>query len=278
MRMNRKLVSKISINTFATLLAVIWWVAIVWMIVVSILPAGSPVTRFTYWFTGNHTLDNFRHVLNSPQANIGRWFMNSIIVSVISTAGTLIFGTLAAFAFSRIHFPGKNLWFWLIVISIMIPTEATLIPLFVLIRDMDLLNTYASLILPRIPSAFGLIILKQFIDALPNDLFEAAKMDGAGWSRILWSITVPLCKPAIASLGIFVFLGAWNDFTWPFISITDPNMMTLPVGLPFFDSQFTADMAFPMAANTLAAVPALVAFFLFQKYIIKGITFSGMKL
>jgi len=268
----------IALTIFASILAVSWWICIVWMFVIAFKPDVANVTNIVNWFTPPFTLGNFDFVLNNPQANVGLWLTNSVIVSVITTLGTLTLAMLAAFAFSRIRFPLKNLWFWLIVASIMLPTEATLVPLFILMRDLDLLNTYASLILPAIPSALALVILKQFIDALPSELFDAANIDGAGWFRIFTSIVMPLCRPAIAAVGIFVFLGSWNNFTWPFISITDPNVMTLPVGLPFFNSQFTASMGYSMAANAIAAFPVLIVFFILQKYIIKGITFSGMKL
>jgi multiple sugar transport system permease protein len=264
-------------NILAFALAIVWWVPVIWMIVISFKPARSNIVSIANWFTPPFTLDNYKYVLVSSQANIGMWFLNSLIVAFLTTAGALILCTLAAFAFSRIQFFGKTFWFWIIMASLMIPGEATLIPLYILIRDLKLLNTYASLVLPCLSSAFALIVMKQFIDALPNELFEAAKIDGAQWSRILWSIVVPLCKPALASLGILMFLGSWNNFLWPFISITDPNLMTLPVGLPFFRSQFNADMAYPMAANSLASIPALIAFFILQKWIIKGITFTGMK-
>lgn len=263
---------------FTSALAISWWVCIVWMFVIAFKPATASVTHISSWFTPPFTLDNFQFVLNNPQADVGRWLMNSVIVSVVTTAVTLVLATLAAFAFSRIRFPLKGFWFWLIVASLMLPTEATLIPLFILMRDLGLLNTYASLILPVVPSAFALIVLKQFIDALPAELFDAANIDGAGWLRVFIAIVIPLCKPAVAAVGIFVFLGSWNNFTWPFISITDPSIMTLPVGLPFFNSQFTASMGYTMAANAIAAFPVLIVFFMLQKYIIRGITFSGMKL
>jgi multiple sugar transport system permease protein len=275
---NPKIRRALPSNIIAFILSIAWWVPVVWMIVISFKPARTNVVSIADWISPPFTLDNYIYVLNNDQANIGLWFFNSLLVALVATAGTLILGTLAAFAFSRIRFFGKTFWFWIIMASLMIPGETTLIPLYVLMRDLKLLNTYASLILPGLSSAFTLIVMKQFIDALPNELFEAARIDGARWGRMLWSIVLPLCKPALASLGIFIFLGSWNNFLWPYISITDPKLMTLPVGLPFFRSQYNADMAYPMAANSLASIPALVAFFIFQKRIIKGITFSGMKI
>ncbi len=278
MKFSTKLKRALPVNLFTILLSTLWWLPVLWMVAIAFKPAHFKLESILQWITPPFTLDNFDYVINNRQANIGRWFLNSTIISLVTTAGTLFLCTLAAFAFSKIKFFGRTFWFWIIMASIMVPAEAALIPLYVLFRNLKMLNTYASLILPGLASAYGLIILKQFIDALPSDLFEAAKIDGCGWGRMLLNITIPLCKPAIASLGIFVFLGSWNNFLWPYISITDPALMTLPVGLPFFRSQFNADMAYPMAANSLASIPALVAFFLLQKYIIKGITFSGMKL
>jgi len=269
--------NKYIINISIFLLSLVWWVPIIWMIVVSFKPKSSNTVDVTQWFIPPFTLDNYKYVLSNSQAAVHLWLLNSLIIAVISTIIILILCSFTAFAFSRINFFGKSFFFWFIMASLMIPGETILIPLYIQFRDLNILNTYTSLILPGIASPFGVIILKQFFDGLPQDLFDAAKIDGCGWITTMMKIALPLSKSSLSALGIFVFLGSWNNFLWPYITITEPKLMTVPVGLPFFKSQYNDDMAYPMAAGALAAIPMLVAFFMLQKHIIKGITFSGIK-
>lgn len=268
---------KLIINTIALLLLLLFLIPILWMLLMAVKPDTTSAANLFDWFKPPYTWDNFLSVFQSKNADVELWIFNSFIVAACSTLGTLFLCTLAAFSFSRMRFPGKNIWFWLIMAGLMVPREATLIPLYLLFRDMDLLNTYFSLIAPTLAAPFGLIILKQFFDGLPEEIFEAAKIDGCGWIRTLFTIAVPLCRPAMASLGIFVFLQAWNDFLWPFISVTDPSMMTIPIGLPVFKSQYMTSQALPMAASAITSIPIILVFFMFQKYIVKGIAFTGGK-
>ena len=259
------------------LISLLWWVPIIWMVGIAFKPRSINTSSLIQTLKPPYILDNFEYVLNNSQANIMQWLLNSLVVAAITTGVMILVVSIAAFAFARIPFKFKSFWFWLIMASIMIPGEATLIPIYGLFRNLKLLNTYASLILPGIASAFSLLILKQFFERLPNDLFEAARIDGCGWVRMLLQIAMPLSAASVSAIGIFAFLGSWNSFLWPFISITEPNIMTVPVGLPFFRSQYNSDMGYPMAANAIASIPILVAFFCFQKYIIKGIAFTGIK-
>lgn len=274
--MNIKL-TKWTIHIIAVVLAMIWWLPVVWTIIVSIKPAGSNVVDITQWLIPPFTWENFNYVFNNPQADIFRWMINSFVVSTISTALVVILSLLAAYAFSRFKFPGRYMWFWVIMAGLMVPGESLLIPTFIFFKDLGLINTYTSLILPAIESSFGVILLKQFIDGLPSDLFDAAKIDGCTSFGILANVVVPLTKGVIASLIIFTFLGRWNDFLWPFISITDSDIMTLPVGIVFFKSQSISEMAYPMTVSVVASLPVLLIFFIFQKAIAKGIAFTGIK-
>lgn len=262
---------------FVTLFSLLWWVPIVWMIGIAFKPQGTNSSNLIKTLLPPYVTTNFDYVFNNGQADIMRWLLNSLIVAAISTALMLLVVTLAAFAFARIPFKFKSFWFWLLMASLMIPGEATLIPKYVLFRDLQLLNTHASLILPSLASVFALLLLKQFFERLPNELFEAARIDGCGWGRMFATIAMPLSLASVSAIAIFAFLGSWNDFLWPYISITEPRNMTVPIGLPFFRAQFNSDMGYPMAANSVASIPILVAFFCFQKYIIKGIAFTGIK-
>ncbi|MEW4368866.1 carbohydrate ABC transporter permease [Paenibacillus kandeliae] len=255
----------------AVLLALFFLLPIVWMLVLSLTPEGQDL------FSGNvqFSFANYEKVLS--QAPIFGWMGNSLIVSVITTTLVLLFSSLAAYAFSRISFPGSKWLFLLFLSGMMIPGEATLIPLYLFMRDLGLLGTRTSLILPAIAGPMGIFIMKQFFDGLPKDLEEAARMDGAGFFKIWYRIFLPLSRPALAALGIFTFIGSWNDYVWPLISISDKAFMTITLGLPMFQSSYVQQYALPMTANALAAIPVLIVFLLFQKQIIKGIAFTGGK-
>jgi len=269
----------IAVNVIAVILALLWIVPVCWMILMAFRPQDTDLTNIISWFTPPFTLENFNKVLDDPQANILLWIGNSILVAGFATSGSLLIALMASFAFSRIAFVGKSVVWWLVVAGLIIPLEAILLPLYLLARDLGLLNTYISLIAPLMAAPFSVIILKQFVDQVPSALFDAAKIDGCGWFRMLFTIVIPLSKAAIGAVSVFVFLTAWNDFLWPFISVTKPERMTIPIGLPFFQEQFTALTipALPLAASTLTALPIIVAFLIFQKYIIKGIAMTGIK-
>lgn len=275
--MKKRNISRIIVTIIAGCAAVIWWLPMIWSLIVSLKPLNSVVTDISTWFRPPFTLDNFRYVFNSEQADIFQWLLNSFLVSTIVTFGGAMLSMSAAYAFSRFEFPGKKIWFWVVMAGMMIPIHSLMIPMYLLFRQMGLLNTYASLILPGLGSSFGVILLKQFMDGLPTALFEAARIDGANSFRILLSIIFPLMKPALASLMIFTFLQQWNDFVWPFIAITQENIMTVPVGIVFFRGQSDMSMAYSMAATVIAVLPVLVIFFIFQRQIVKGVAFSGIK-
>lgn len=275
--MKKKRVTRIVIIVIAIFLAFIWWLPMLWSLIVAIKPAGSVVTDMSTWFQPPFTTDNFKYVFTNSQSDILRWLLNSTIVAFIVTFTGAMLSTMAAYGFSRFAFPGKKIWFWIIMMGMMIPVHSLMIPMYLLFRQLKLLNTYASLILPGLGSSFGVILMKQFMDGLPKELFEAATIDGANSFRMLFSVAIPLVKPAIASLMIFTFLQQWNDFLWPFISITKQNVMTVPVGIVFFRGQSDMSMAYSMAATVVAVIPVLIVFFIFQKQIVKGVAFSGIK-
>ncbi|MFC0471774.1 carbohydrate ABC transporter permease [Halalkalibacter kiskunsagensis] len=258
----------------ACIIAFLWALPLIWVVIVSLKPSGS-LLGAGQWLTPPFSFGNYVHVLTS--APVLLWLWNSLLVSFITTLFVILLSSLAAFPFSLYRFPGYRFLFWLILAGIMIPGEAILIPLYILFRDMNLLDTFSSLVLPVIAVPFGLILLKQFFDGLPKELYEAAKMDGCGIYRMLFTITLPLSRPALAALGIFTFLGTWKEFLWPFIAITSANKMTVPIGIPYFNAGFTVDYTIPMAANVIVSIPVIIVFLIFQKQIIKGISFTGIK-
>lgn len=269
--------ASIFINTIAGILCIGWLLPILWMMIAAFKPDSIDITKVSNWFVPPFTLDNIKNVLSHPQADVFRWMLNSFMVATCTTIGVLAICVFAAFAFSRIPFKGKNLIFLLVMIGMMIPREATLIPLYLLFQNMNMLNTYFSLIAPSLAAPFAIIILKNFFDSIPESLFEAAKIDGCSWFRMVWMIAVPLSKSAISSLAILIFLQSWNDFLWPFISISDPKHVTIPVGLPLFRSQYLTGQGLTMASGALLSFPVIIVFIFLQKYIVKSVASAGIK-
>lgn len=260
------------------ILAFLCWVPMLWSFIVSFKPINTPLANPATWFVPPFTLDNYRFVFLNPQSHIILWLANSLFTASVSTFLIVTLSSLAGYAFACFQFRGKQFWFWVIMAGMMIPSQSLLIPMYMMFNRLKLLNTYATLILPYLGSAFGVILMKQFIERLPASLFDAGRIDGCSSLGLYGRIVLPLIRPAIASLCIFTFLQQWNDFLWPYISITKQNIMTIPVGIILFRNQEGAmDKGYALAANVVAVAPVLIAFLFFQKNIVKGVTLSGIK-
>ncbi len=219
--------------------------------------------------------DNYAEVFR--RVPFVRFLVNSVIVTGLTTVGQLITCSMGAYAFSRLNFPFKNVLFVVFLSALMIPTQVTIIPIFILMRSLRLVDTLGSLILPSIVSIFGLFLLRQFFESVPRDLEDAAKIDGAGYFLIYWRIILPLAQPALAALAILTFNTQWNNFFGPLIFISSPDNMTLPLGLTFLSGQNGATSSgIIMAGVTMAMLPVLIMFLIFQKQLIQGISFTGV--
>jgi len=207
----------------------------------------------------------------------GRWFLNSVIIAVTQTVLYLFVASLAGFTFARMRFPGREAIFTLYLATLMVPGQVTLIPKFLRMKQLHLINTYAAVILPGIFNAYGVFLLRQFLMTLPDSLEEAAILDGASYFRIYWNIILPLAGPALATLGLFGFMGAWNDFLWPLIVINSDHMKPLSVGLASFHGLYETNWPYLMAASTVALVPIILIFTAAQKYFVQGIALTGLK-
>ncbi|MNO34415.1 L-arabinose transport system permease protein AraQ [compost metagenome] len=259
-------------------LAVIMFAPILWMLIAAFKQPGSTVTVLGELFTTKFSLESFRNVLKPDgTAMMWRWTLNSVIVGVVQTAITVLFSSWAAFAVSRIQFKGKTFIFALILVGMMVPVESIVVPLFDMITAFGWTNGYNALIWPGMMLPLAFLILKQFIDQLPNELLEAAKIDGANIFTIWWKMIWPLSQSSMAAVSIFIFIQSWNNLLWPLLVAQETSMMTLPVGIPTFQSIFVTDLAVPMASNVLASIPAILVFLLFQRHIIKGISMTGIK-
>ena len=272
---NNSPTTKVIRYSFSYLLAVLFIFPIIWMLFASLKPSGFHVANIIEWFLPPYSIVNYFDVID--RAPVIRWMLNSLVVASSVIFLVIIFDSLAAFALSVIDFKYKNVVFVLFTVGLMVPTEANVVALFDIVNKLGLLNSYPGLIFPRVAIPLGIIILKEFFDAIPRDLIDSARIDGCGLFRIYFSIFMPLSKAAIASIGIFTFIQAWNSFLWPFIAIMSEEMFTLPVGVPTFTDAYTPDYSIPMTVNMIASTPAIIAFLLFQKQIIKGIKMTGIK-
>ena len=228
------------------------------------------------WFPTNPTLSNFADVFD--QVPFGRFMWNSLKVAGAITIGQLVICSTGAFAFARLRFPGRDPLFILLLSGLMIPLQVTIVPLFILMRELELYNTHWALILPPLANPFGVFLLRQYIMSVPKELDEAARIDGASIFTIYWRIILPLIGPALVTLAILAFVFWWNDFFFPLIMINERDLQTLPVGLTLLRGRYDAGSLATVAAGiTMAIVPVLIVFLLLQRNIIKSIATSGLK-
>lgn len=208
---------------------------------------------------------------------LGRYLFNTLFVALSVTIIQLVFNVLAAYGLSRFSFKGREVIFMVLVGSLMIPMQVILVPLYLIVRDLKMLNTYWSLIVPFMSSAFGVFLLRQFFLSIPKELEDAARIDGCGRLRILWSIILPLSKPALWTMALYTFLAQWNSYMWPLVSINNDKLQLIQVGISKFTTTWETQWTYQMAASTVAVVPIIVFFFFVQKQFIEGISISGVK-
>ena len=260
-----------------TLLGFTMVVPFAWMISTSLKPE-SEATR-TNFFPTEPTLDNYEHVITKE--DLPRWYVNSLIVAVMSTVSVAFFDSLAGYVFAKFQFPGKRPIFILFLSSLMVPTEMLLIPWFIMashpIIGGSWVDTYWGIAFPGVITAAGIFLMRQFMQGVPDELLDAARIDGVSEFGLFWRVAVPLSLPAIGALCIFNFLGNWNAFIWPLIATSRSEMMTLPVGIQLFASEANIPWNLIMAGASLSVIPLLIIVIIFQRYIIEGIALTGLK-
>ncbi len=255
-------------------LAAAWLIPFLWGIDTSFKTETDAATSATWLPPSGFTLDAYVEVLS--RGDVLRWTWNTTVVAVLVTAITVLISAMAAYAFSRTLFRGRKALLALTVAAILVPPQILIVPLFQQMQLFGLVDTLAAVILPQVVAPVMVFILKGFFDAIPEELLDAARIDGAGPWRLFWTIVIPLSRSILVAVAIFVFIGAWNNFLWPFIVTNDPALMTLPVGLSTVKSAYGVQYAQTMAAAVVAAVPLLVVFMLFQRRIVQGVATTGM--
>lgn len=261
-----------------TVFALIWMAPVIWTLVTSFRTEAGIQRNLASFIPTPFTTENWTYILSS--SNLWRWFGNSVIVSTVHTIAQLVVCSLASYAFARLDFYGKRLLYLLVLAGLMVPFQATFLPVYLLFSDLGLHNTLTALILPGIASSFAVFLMTQFFRGIPIELEEAAMMDGAGRFRIFLTIIIPLSVPVMTALAIFTFLGSWNNYLWPLVSATSTEVYTLVIGLRKVSQSwgFVDFYGRNMAAAIFTAMPIVIFFFAFQRRIISGIAInSGIK-
>lgn len=247
----------------------------IWMILTSLKDMSEIFVYPPKWLPEEFNFENYLSAFDA--APFGRYYLNSVFVAAAVTVGQLITCSMAAFAFARLKFWGRDVLFFIFLGTMMIPYNVTMIPSFMVLYWLGWVDTYQALIVPGLASAFGTFLLRQFFITIPRELEEAAYIDGASKFQVLKKIIIPLSKPALATLAIFTFMGAFNDFIWALIVINSEEMRTVQLGLAIFRDRYITQWDLLMAGSVTAVMPILIVFFFAQKYFIKGITLSGIK-
>lgn len=247
------------------------------MLNLALTPSNEIFNSSGVFFHTNLTLENFRHVFK--ELPITRYFANSMIVALLTTLGQVIISGLAGYAFARLNFKYKNFWFFVILVTMMVPPQVNIIPLFFLMRELHLVNTFPALILPGLFGGFGVFLMRQYFLSLPKDLEEAAKIDGCNIFQTFFKIGLPLALPAVVTLTIFTFVTTWNSFMWPLIITNSESMRTLPVGLAIFKGNFREITMWGdlLACSVICTIPVIAIFFLGKKYFLSDLLSGAIK-
>lgn len=254
--------------------AVVMLFPFLWTVVTSITPDGSLANGPKLW-VDNPTLDAYRSLVDTVP--IWRILANSFGIAVVTTLVQLVTGSMAAYAFARLRFRGRNVVFGLYLATMMVPLQVLVVPLFIEMKKLVIQDSYAGLLAPSLASAFGVFLLKQAVESVPTELDEAATIDGAGHLRIFLTIVVPLVRPALATVAVFAFMSSWNSFLWPLVVIRSPELMTLPLGLSTLQGQFTTRWDVVMAGSVVSIVPIALVYLAAQRHVIAGIAHTGLK-
>ena len=248
----------------------------VWMLLSSFKDVEELAARPPTWLPSRPTTANYASLLE--QLDFARYFTNSAVVAVLVTVANLVFCSMLGYALAKLRFPGRRALFGLVMGTLLVPSAVTLVPMFVLMSRLNLINSFPALILPFAAGPFGVFLMRQFMRQIPDELLDAGRVDGAGEFYLFWRVAMPLCGPALATLGILTFLASWNNFIWPLVVTTDQEMFTLPVAL----ANFATDPNHPepgvlMAGSAVLVLPVLAVFLVLQRFFTRGIAMTGLK-
>lgn len=246
-----------------------------WIMLVTAFSASAVFSAKLELWPTSFSLGNFNRVFDAWP--VGAWYSNSIVVTALTTILTVAVSTMAGYGFAKLKFPAKTPLFLLLLATMMIPVQAIIVPQFRIVNGLGLIGTFWAVIIPNAAATFGIFLARQFMLAIPNELIEAAKIDGAGAVRTFISVVLPLCKPLLAVLTLLTLMYQWNDFLWPLIALKDPSLYTLPIGLQFLQGQYRTDYGALMAMTLLTIAPLIALFLVFQRWFVQGFATTGIK-
>ncbi|MBN8588705.1 MAG: carbohydrate ABC transporter permease [Rhodothermia bacterium] len=263
------------VNGSLWIVALITAFPLVWMVSVSFMQTGAAGTYPPPLVPSSPTLEQYQTLFERME--MGRYFLNSFLLATSITLFSLLLNAMAGYAFAKLPIPGKERIFKTLMGALVIPAQVAMLPLFLMMKYMGLVNTYLGVMIPGLASIFGIFLIRQYALSVPNELIEAARMDGAGEFRTFWSVILPLLRPILVTLALFTFMGTWNDFMWPLILMTDDRNYTLPVALAALSREHVQDNEMMMAGSVMTVLPVLMVFLVLQKHYIKGIMMGGVK-
>jgi len=266
---------KVFLYLFLSISGILTIAPFIWMISASLMADGHASVYPPRFFPDVVTLIQFQTLFT--RLNTLSNFTNSLILSILVTTVSLLFNSMAGYAFAKFRFSGKDKLFTILLSSMIIPAQVTMLPLFLMLKQMGFINTYMAIVIPGLANIFGIFLIRQYALSIPDSLLESARIDGATDFQIYWKIILPLCTPILVTLALFTFLGTWNDFLWPLIVLTDNSMYTLPVALANLMGEHTKDPELMMAGSVVTIIPVVIVFLALQKYYIKGIMMGGVK-
>jgi multiple sugar transport system permease protein len=270
-------------KTFASLLlhlglivtAALTILPLVWMVLASLMPSGEANTEPPPFFPSHITFEHYRELF--VRLNIGRVLFNSALLAVTVTVLSVLLNAMAGYAFAKLRFPGRGRIFGFLLGALVLPSQVAILPLFLLMRQLGLVSSYWGVILPGMATIFGIFLVRQYALSIPDELLDAARIDGASEVRIFAEIILPLCRPILVTLAIFTFLGTWNDFFWPLVVLTDDAKYTLPVALANLFGEHVQDTELMMAGSVLTVMPVLLLFLFLQRHYVQGLLMGGLK-
>jgi len=266
---------KTILHIFLIVTSIITLSPFIWMLSASFMADGHANVYPPIFFPDAFTLMQYRNLFS--RLNVSSNFLNSLFLSITVTVISLLFNSMAGYAFAKFKFKMKNKIFNLLLSSMIIPAQVTMLPLFLMLKSMGLINSYYAIIIPGMANIFGIFLIRQYAISIPDSLIESAKIDGANDFQIYYRIILPLCMPILITLALFTFMGTWNDFMWPLIVLTDNSLYTLPVALANLMLEHSKDPELMMAGSVITIIPVLIVFLFLQKYYISGIMSGGVK-
>jgi multiple sugar transport system permease protein len=273
--MIRRRLKFLAVNGALLLLAFLTALPLLWMISASLMPAGEAMSLPARLVPSRPTLQHYETLFT--RLDVGRTFLNSLLLASSITAISLLCNSMAGYAFAKLRFRGRDRLFALLLATLVVPPQVTVLPLFLEIRALGLVNSFGGVIVAAIATVFGIFLIRQFAQGIPDELLDAARLDGASELRIYWTVVLPMLRPILVTLGVFTFLSSWNDFMWPLIVLTDESKYTLPVAIANLSGEHVLDTELMMAGAVITVLPGLLLFLCLQKQYIEGITMGSIK-